>query len=164
MFNTPKSNFCFQAGCCVLSQHIYTSLDKFACFFTQITVLCIYCTFSVFSCSEILEEDFRKRLLISVWNKRDDGTSDFLGCTSFGIRHLENKHKVQRSFLSLLLGHSPPLSSFFSFVVRRSTIPPTNAWRLNLRQGLTTPHVHLYNIADQVLPFQIQTGPLIPNN
>ena len=38
----------------------------------------------------------KKRILISVWNKDviTNGTSDLLGCTSFGIRHIQTKHKV----------------------------------------------------------------------
>ncbi|XP_069120607.1 uncharacterized protein [Argopecten irradians] len=43
---------------------------------------------------ELSEEDYNKRLMISVWH-RDQGTSvtEFLGCMSFGICHLLNPRK-----------------------------------------------------------------------
>ncbi|CAL1540455.1 unnamed protein product, partial [Lymnaea stagnalis] len=41
---------------------------------------------------EILEEDRRKRLLISVWHKdQSNGASEFLGCMSFGVQSLLQK-------------------------------------------------------------------------
>ncbi|XP_055896512.1 uncharacterized protein LOC106061993 isoform X2 [Biomphalaria glabrata] len=41
---------------------------------------------------EILEEDRRKRLLISVWHKDpSNGASEFLGCMSFGVQSLLEK-------------------------------------------------------------------------
>lgn len=50
---------------------------------------------------ELLEEDNNKRLLISVWNK-ESGNSEFLGCTSFGIRHLINPRKDTDGWYYLL--------------------------------------------------------------
>nr|XP_022327199.1 uncharacterized protein LOC111126682 isoform X2 [Crassostrea virginica] len=50
---------------------------------------------------ELLEEDNSKRLLISVWNK-EAGNSEFLGCTSFGIRHLINPRKDTDGWYYLL--------------------------------------------------------------
>lgn len=52
---------------------------------------------------ELLEEDLKKRLLISVWNrnsKRD--RSEFLGCMSFGIQHINSQKRVINGWYYLL--------------------------------------------------------------
>lgn len=62
--------------------------------------VCVYFTISNFPfCSELLEEDHNKRLLISVWHRdQTSSLSEFLGCMSFGVRHLLNPKKVSGSF------------------------------------------------------------------
>ncbi|ESO85945.1 hypothetical protein LOTGIDRAFT_167700 [Lottia gigantea] len=52
---------------------------------------------------EILEEDHNKRLLISVWHKdQKSGLSEFLGCMSFGVKHLMNPKKEVNGWYYLL--------------------------------------------------------------
>ncbi|XP_061165285.1 uncharacterized protein LOC133174226 [Saccostrea echinata] len=50
---------------------------------------------------ELFEEDNNKRLLISLWNK-EANNNEFLGCTSFGIRHLINGRKDTDGWYYLL--------------------------------------------------------------
>ena len=47
--------------------------------------------------SEMDGEDEKKRVHISTMHKRTDGCSEFLGCMSFGIKHLLSKGKVRLS-------------------------------------------------------------------
>ncbi|KAJ8300366.1 hypothetical protein KUTeg_021885 [Tegillarca granosa] len=52
---------------------------------------------------ELLEEDCNKRLLISVWHRdQTNSGSEFLGCMSFGIRHLLNPKKEVSGWYYLL--------------------------------------------------------------
>ncbi|KAK3088405.1 hypothetical protein FSP39_018747 [Pinctada imbricata] len=50
---------------------------------------------------ELSDEDYNKRLLISVWH-RDSASSEFLGCMSFGIRHLLNPKREVSGWYYLL--------------------------------------------------------------
>ncbi|XP_064616351.1 uncharacterized protein LOC135480446 [Liolophura sinensis] len=52
---------------------------------------------------ELLEEDHNKRLLISVWHRdQTSSLSEFLGCMSFGVRHLLNPKKETTGWYYLL--------------------------------------------------------------
>ncbi|XP_014677820.1 PREDICTED: uncharacterized protein LOC106817647 isoform X2 [Priapulus caudatus] len=50
---------------------------------------------------ELLEEDRKKRLLISVWNQHLS-SSEFLGCMSFGVKHLLDSTKEVNGWFHLL--------------------------------------------------------------
>ena len=53
--------------------------------------------FNVSDCSEVDGEDEKKRLHISMLHKPDtEGCSEFLGCMSFGVKHLLAKQKVKK--------------------------------------------------------------------
>ena len=48
--------------------------------------------------SEVLQEDIRKRLLISIWNKDPSlgPNSEFMGCMSFGMKHLLSSNNANK--------------------------------------------------------------------
>ncbi|KAK2143567.1 hypothetical protein LSH36_831g00015 [Paralvinella palmiformis] len=53
--------------------------------------------------SELLDEDLRKRILISVWNKqKNDEHSEFLGCMSYGIQPILSHKKTVNGWYYLL--------------------------------------------------------------
>ena len=54
--------------------------------FSRCFVFCLY--------SEMDREAEKKRLSISTHHKTTDGCSEFLGCMSFGVKHLLSKGKV----------------------------------------------------------------------
>lgn len=51
---------------------------------------------------ELLDEDFKKRLLISLWNRDGKGRSEFLGCMSFGINHIQKSRRTVNGWYYLL--------------------------------------------------------------
>ncbi len=53
------------------------------------------------ACSELREEDRRSRVLVSLWN-RSDGRCEFLGCMSFGVKHLLTRRREVRGWYHLL--------------------------------------------------------------
>ncbi len=105
---------------------------------------CLIVILHGYFCSELLEGDAQKRLLISIWNRRPGGgggggagtpegrdgerrsgsgssndhgaVSDFLGCTSFGIKHLENKYKVSTHRIKNVYKEQPPCTQFLVYL------------------------------------------------
>ncbi|CAD5115496.1 DgyrCDS4464 [Dimorphilus gyrociliatus] len=52
---------------------------------------------------ELLPEDLKKRLLISVWSRDyGEGKSEFLGCMSFGLEHIVKKNQNIQNWYHLL--------------------------------------------------------------
>ncbi|VDH97352.1 regulator of G-protein signalling 3 [Mytilus galloprovincialis] len=82
---------------------------------------------------ELLEEDYHKRLYISVWNKdQSSSMCEFLGCMSFGVRHLLNPNKDITGWYYLLteeIGRKKHLqvsSKQRSLQVKHQPVPPVN--------------------------------------
>ncbi|KAL5011950.1 hypothetical protein ScPMuIL_010501 [Solemya velum] len=51
---------------------------------------------------ELLEEDQNKRLLVSIWNGAHSKSCEFLGCMSFGVKHLTDPTKDVSGWYYLL--------------------------------------------------------------